>query len=177
MSSSSCARPVTSAGKGRRIRTAVRLVGAGFGLAVAAYAALAASTWYRYGSPQPAGAEDVDPLLDRFMSTYDVVERHHVRVLAPAEITLAAAREQDLLASPVTRAIFKTRELAFGSTPDKEPGNERCCRRFFRSDGACLLKSLLEKSSWAPRPSPGCPIPPSARLARSTSRRSTSRIM
>jgi hypothetical protein len=119
MSSSSCARPVTSAGKGRRIRTAVRLVGAGFGLAVAAYAALAASTWYRYGSPQPAGAEDVDPLLDRFMSTYDVVERHHVRVLAPAEITLAAAREQDLLASPVTRAIFKTRELAFGSTPDE----------------------------------------------------------
>ena len=118
MNSSSCVMPVTSSGK-RRIRTAVRLVGAGLSVAVAAYAALAASSWYRYGSPQRAGAEEVDPLLDRFMSTYDVVERHHVRVLAPAEITLAAAREQDLLESPVTRAIFKTRELAFGSTPDE----------------------------------------------------------
>jgi hypothetical protein len=53
------------------------------------------------------------------MSAYDVVERHHVRVLAPAEITLAAAREQDLLASPVTRAIFKAREVAFGSATDE----------------------------------------------------------
>jgi hypothetical protein len=119
MNSSSCARPGMSPERRRRIRTAVRLVGAGLSVAVAAYAALAASSWYGYGSPQRAGAEDADPILDRFMSTYDVVERHHVRVLASAEITLAAAREQDLLASPVTRAIFKTRELAFGSTPDE----------------------------------------------------------
>ena len=117
----------------------------------------------------------LDPLLDRFLSTYDVVERHHVRVLAPAEITLAAAREQDLLASPVTRAIFKARELAFGSAPDERARQRALLPQVLSLGWGGSLKSLVEKSSWAPRPSPGCPIPPSARLARSTSRRSTSR--
>jgi hypothetical protein len=44
---------------------------------------------------------------------------HQVRVQAPAQITLTAAYEQNLLASPVIRAIFKARELALGSTPDE----------------------------------------------------------
>jgi hypothetical protein len=55
------------------------------------------------------------------MPVYDVVERHHVRVAAPAEITLAAARELDLFGHPVVRAIVKTRELLLGAEPDTRP--------------------------------------------------------
>ena len=33
-----------------------------------------------------AGADDRDVLLDTFMPDYEVVERHHVRIAAPAEI-------------------------------------------------------------------------------------------
>ncbi len=42
-----------------------------------------------------------DPLLDRFMPSYDVAERHHVRVAAPSAVTLAAAREVKLQGSPL----------------------------------------------------------------------------
>jgi hypothetical protein len=102
------------------IRTAARIVATGLGVAAAAYAGSVAFSWFRYGSPQPPGtADELDPLLDRFMPDYEVVERHHVRIAAPAEITMDAAREQDLLASPVIRVIFKTRELALGGTPDE----------------------------------------------------------
>jgi hypothetical protein len=48
-----------------------------------------------------AGADDVDPLLDQFMPVYEVAERHHVHVAAPADITFAAAGEQDLMALPM----------------------------------------------------------------------------
>ncbi len=91
----------------------------GLGVAAATYAGSAAFTWYRYGTPRPGTPEEADPLLDRFMAAYEVVERHNVRVRAPAKITLTAAYEQNLLASPVIRAIFKARELALGSTPDE----------------------------------------------------------
>jgi hypothetical protein len=66
---------------------------------------LVAHSWYRYGNPHAAVKDDADPVLDRFMPTYEVVERHRVPVRAPAEITPAAAREQDLLASPVMRDL------------------------------------------------------------------------
>jgi hypothetical protein len=101
------------------IRFSARLVGTGLGIAAAAYAGSVAHSWYRYGSPRPAVDDDVDPLLDRFMPAYEVVERHGVRVRASAEITLAAARDQDLLASPVIRAIFKTRAMLLGSRSDE----------------------------------------------------------
>jgi hypothetical protein len=52
-----------------------------------------------------------DELLDRFIPAYDVVERHRIHVAAPAEITLTAAREQDLLRVPLVRAIFRAREI------------------------------------------------------------------
>jgi hypothetical protein len=64
----------------------------------------------------------VDALLDRFMPAYDVVERHRVSVAAPAEITFEAAREMDLLQSPIARAIFKGREWAMGSHPPPMTG-------------------------------------------------------
>jgi hypothetical protein len=49
------------------------------------------------------------------MPNYEVVERHHVRVAAPAEITFAAATEMDLQQSAIVRAIFKGREWILGS--------------------------------------------------------------
>jgi hypothetical protein len=63
--------------------------------------------------------EEVDPLLDQFMPDYDVVERHHVQVAAPADITLAAAAETDLQRSLIVRSIFRARELILGATGDK----------------------------------------------------------
>jgi len=62
-------------------------------------------------------AESMDALLDAAMPQYDVVERHAVRVNAPAAIALAAAREADLAASPIVRGIFRAREMALGSRP------------------------------------------------------------
>jgi hypothetical protein len=53
-----------------------------------------------------------DSFLDRFMSRYDVVERHRISVVAPADVTLAAAADQDLLRMPLIRAIFRAREIA-----------------------------------------------------------------
>ena len=52
------------------------------------------------------------------MPVYEVVERHHVGIAAPAPITLAAAREMDLLRAPIVRALIKARELILGATPD-----------------------------------------------------------
>jgi hypothetical protein len=48
-----------------------------------------------------AAANEQDELLDRFMSLYEVMERHHVHVEAPAAVTLAAARDMDLSEVPV----------------------------------------------------------------------------
>jgi hypothetical protein len=102
----------------RMTRATARAAVAGTAAVVAGYAAYAAVTWFRYGrvangsNPLPG-----DELLDRFMPTYDVVERHRIRVAAPAAVTLAAAREQDLLQVPLIRAIFRARELAMGATP------------------------------------------------------------
>jgi hypothetical protein len=96
-----------------RLATAVAVVSA------AAYTALIARAWRRYGSPAQGGAGEEDALLDRFMPVYDVVERHRVFVAAPAATVLAAAKDQDLMQSPLTRAIFRTRELVLGATPAK----------------------------------------------------------
>jgi hypothetical protein len=94
---------------------------AGTGIAAAAYAACVGFTWYRYGHVETPGDAEANPLLDRFLPRYDVVERHSIRVDAPAAITLAAAREQDLQESPIIRAIFKAREIALGSTLETRP--------------------------------------------------------
>jgi hypothetical protein len=97
------------------------MVGGGRWLAAASYAAYVATTWYRYGHVRhPAGGQDADPLLDRFMPTYDVAERHHVRIAAPAEITLEAAAEMDLQQSAIVRGIFKAREWIMRSRPARD---------------------------------------------------------
>jgi hypothetical protein len=100
------------------MRSALKWATGGLGLAAGAYVGYAAITWLRYGHPAPARADDADSLFDRLMPVYDVVERHHVDVAAPGDITFAAAGEQDLMALPIVRAIFKAREVVLGSEPD-----------------------------------------------------------
>lgn len=101
-----------------RIRTIIAWTTGALGVAVAAYAGYVATTWVRYGHSARSDPKAADPLLDRFMPTYDVAERHHIRVGAPAEITFAVAREVDLNQSPIVRTIFKAREVLLGAEPD-----------------------------------------------------------
>lgn len=96
-------------------------IAAGAGLAVGAYAALVALGWARYGHASTGTGEEHDEQLERFVPRYDVVERHHIRVAAPASVTFAAAREQDLLDSPLTRAIFRARAIVLRAAPEREP--------------------------------------------------------
>jgi hypothetical protein len=88
------------------------------GVGAGAYAAYAALAWHRYGRVPPSDRHRCDHLLDRFMPFYDVVERHYVYVAAPAAVTLSAAKEQDLFAIPLVRAIFKARAIALRAAPD-----------------------------------------------------------
>jgi hypothetical protein len=102
-------------------RTAAGVLAAGIAAGLGVYGAYAGVTWSRYGHvPQPQDDER-DELLDRFMPVYDVVERHRIRVEAPPALTLAAAREQDLLGVPLVHAIFRAREIVLRATPDDRP--------------------------------------------------------
>jgi hypothetical protein len=68
----------------QHLRSAVRWLGAGVGLAAASYAMYVGIMWFRYGRVRHAtGGEAADPLLDRFIPEYEVVERHQVSVAAP----------------------------------------------------------------------------------------------
>ena len=97
---------------------AIRWTAGGFGLVAMGYAAVLATTWSRYGHVTSASPEERDPLLDQYMPDYDVAERHHVRVAAPAAITLSAATHTDLDQSRIVRAIVRARELVLGARPD-----------------------------------------------------------
>jgi hypothetical protein len=100
-------------------RTVMKWLAVAAGAAAGTYGALVATAWWRYGHPAPPTAEEADDLLHQFVPSYDIVERHHVRVAAPAAVTLEAAREADLQASPVVAAIIKAREMILGATPDR----------------------------------------------------------
>ena len=84
-------------------------------IAGASYAAHVAATFLRYGRPWKARGAAADPLLDSLMPEYDVCERHRIAVDAPADVTLAAAREIDPNDSRLIRAIFRGRELILRS--------------------------------------------------------------
>lgn len=103
------------------MRRFTAFLAAATGITAGAYAAYAALAWRRFGRPSPAPAGERDDLLDRFMPTYDVVERHHVRVAAPAGVTFATAGEIDLFETPIAKALFKARELLLRSTPEPAP--------------------------------------------------------
>jgi len=53
-----------------------------------------------------------------FIRNYEVVDRHKVRVAAPAAVALSAAAEMDLESCAIIRGIFKGRELILRSKPD-----------------------------------------------------------
>jgi len=94
-----------------------RWTAAGLGLAAGAYAVYAGVTWSRYGRPSRPAPEEGDALLDQFMPVYDVVERHHIDLAAPAAVTLAVAREVDLFDNAVVRAVIRARELLLRAGP------------------------------------------------------------
>ena len=102
-----------------RLRGVAKGLGVMAGIAAGTYAATAAVGWWRYGAPRPARPDERDELLDRFMPSYEVVERHHVRIDAPAATTLAAAREMDMAQSWIARAIFRSREIILRAPPDR----------------------------------------------------------
>lgn len=79
----------------RGVRRALKWAATSLGLAAGAYAGYAGVTWMRYGHPASASAGDRDPLLDRFMPIYEIVERHHVRVSAPLELNPAVVQHQE----------------------------------------------------------------------------------
>jgi hypothetical protein len=97
---------------GRRARRMLLFLLAAVSVPAAGYAAYVAVAWYRYGQAgSHAPSAQNDPLLDRFIPVYEVAERHEIRVAAPASITLAAAKEVDLQASPINRAIVAVRTI------------------------------------------------------------------
>jgi hypothetical protein len=105
----------------RNCRRVLQLGITGAAIAAGVYAAWTAASWQRYGRPAAGDAAERDDLLDRFMPVYDVVERHHIRVHAAADVTLSAAKDQDLLQLPAVRAIFRAREVVVGASPDNRP--------------------------------------------------------
>jgi hypothetical protein len=96
----------------------VKLLAAGAGIAGASYATYVAVTWLRYGRPRKPRGEDADALLDSLMPDHDVCERHRIAVAAPADVTLAAAKDTDPDDSRIVRAIFKARELILRGKAD-----------------------------------------------------------
>jgi hypothetical protein len=103
---------------GARVGTVAKSCAALIGIGVAAYGTFAGAAWLRYGHVEPAEGDEADAELDRFMPRYDIVERHQINVEAPAALTFASACELDILRRPLVRAIFRGRELLFGSTRD-----------------------------------------------------------
>jgi len=104
-------------------RTAARAAASALAAGAAAYGAYAAVTWLRYGRTAPPDALEADALLDAFMPRYDVVHRSKLHVQAPADVTLAAAEEQDLMQGPIVSAIFWMRQAVMGAPfePDALP--------------------------------------------------------
>jgi len=129
------------------IRFAAGGVAAGAGLAVASYVTYIVITWIRYGNAKrPVNPEEEDSLLDQFMPTYEVVERHQVNVAAPANITFSVACDQDLQDSAIIKGIFKAREVFLGSKPNGNTLPRGCWRRQRHWVGAFLPKSPVAKS-------------------------------
>jgi hypothetical protein len=96
-----------------------RIATAGLALTAGVYAGWVASNWLRYGHAARARGEEADSLLDELMPAYDTVERHRTFVRATPEVTLAAAKEQELSDSAVVRAIFRARAVIVGADRDE----------------------------------------------------------
>ena len=106
---------------GAKFRRATRWLGFGLAGAAAAYGVYVGATWLRFGrGKRPSRPDEVDDLLDLFMPDYEVVERHHVKVNASADITFSTACAMDLQDSGLARVIFKTRELLLGGKAQRD---------------------------------------------------------
>ena len=90
-------------------------------LAAGSYAAYVGTAWLRYGRPAAPRADEADRLLDLFIPKYDVAERHHVVVAAPADVTFGALVDMSLEQSPLIRAIFRAREVLLRAGAGQEP--------------------------------------------------------
>lgn len=104
-------------------RRAWRVVGVGAGAVTLLGIGYVATRWLRYGHVRKRRGPPT--LLDRFLPECEVLERHQIRVAAPADITFVAAREMSLMGSPVVRAIFRGRELLMRSSAAEERPEER----------------------------------------------------
>jgi hypothetical protein len=101
----------------RRLRAAATWTATGVVLGVGAYAAYVAAAWARYGHAAPPAYDERDSLLDAFMADPDVAERHRIRIDAPPDVVLAAAKNADMQRAVLVRAIFRARELVLGASP------------------------------------------------------------
>ena len=97
----------------QRVRSIASWTAATVGLGAATYGVCVAAAWLRYG--KASSAREEDQLLDQFMPIFEVAERHHITVAAPAATTFAAAAELDLNRSLPVRLIFRAREWVMGS--------------------------------------------------------------
>jgi len=90
------------------------------GAATATFGYIGLVAWHRlrYGRV-PAAEPGTSSLLDRFIPSPEVVERHHIDVEAPADLVLATAKDMRLMDSPLVRTIIKARELALGGNADR----------------------------------------------------------
>jgi hypothetical protein len=98
------------------LRSIGRWLAGAAALAAGAYGTYAGVTWIRYGRHTEPGADERDSLLDAFMPQYEVVDRHHIQIAAPADVVMAAAREMDLFRTGLVKAIFKARQAILGGT-------------------------------------------------------------
>lgn len=125
-------------------------MGTGLGLAAAGYAGCVAAGWWRFGRPNPPAAGEADAWLDRFIPRYDVAERFHIRVGAPADVTLTAATEMSLEDSAVVRGIIRTRALVLGATPDTATRPRGLLAQSLSLGWDCSRTTQDERSSWVP---------------------------
>ena len=93
------------------------MLGEGAGAVTLLGLAYIGATWLRYGKAERNGRRD--PLLDRFLPSYEVREIHETDVAAPADVTYAVAHEVDLRRSRLVRALFRGRELLMRSEPTR----------------------------------------------------------
>jgi len=99
--------------------TLVIVLGSALVALLTGYAIWIVVTWRHYGRPIRPSLAEADVLLDRFMPSYDVVERHQVRVDAPADRVLASASRMDLSSVGLVRAIVRARQILLNARAEK----------------------------------------------------------
>ena len=130
------------------VNRALRWAALGLGVTAVTYGAVAAAAWCRYGHAAAPRPDETDPALDEFMPDYEVAERHHVRVLAPADATMRAAKAvawKDRRSSAPSSGRASWRLAPIPGRRLSPPGSSTRCRR---SAGACSTRNPDARSSW-----------------------------